>query len=1203
MHIKKLEISGFKSFVDRTVIHFDHDVIGIVGPNGCGKSNIVDALRWCMGEQSAKHLRGRSMEDVIFSGSESRSAHGMAEVVLTFDNSDSAYASTLPLEYRDYPEIAVARRLFRDGTSEYLINGTQVRLRDVTELFLGTGVGTKAYSIVEQGRIGQIVSARPQDRRMFIEEAAGVTKYRQRRKQAERKLELSRQNLLRINDIVSEIDRSRSSLRRQAAKADRFIRYRAEVEELSLHQASHRLLELTVVRRAGEAERSGLAGRSGELRQAVENRDEQMGKARADAGQVEGQMEQASEAAHRAEQTVASLQGELARGQDRLAHLRERLDGSSRIREELEGRAERLGEEERGLADRLEVLSAEAGALEASAQSQGQVLVSLQQREQEAARKAADCRRAASDLASRIATGEVRLQALEERQQSSGARVEQLERQAEELREAAASVSSQLQQVAPLRERALQAREQTAVTQRETQARLEEMEPHVAAADKDFRASRRELESRSSRLQVLRELERRLEGVKSGAKAVLSSGERAVVGLFADRLRIPAQLTDAMAGLLGERLEAVVATEPQTLLPLLARIRTEKKGRVHLVAERPAYPAGRPRPPVDQIDGALGLAVELVEYAPQDEPLVRCLLGNAVVVQEPQQAILASRSFGVAAVALDGTLADPSGAVMAGSVAAPQIDRRREISDLERDVQARQAEVDGLGLARKRLEEEAQALRESQETARRQAHEAELSYLGADKDLSRLQAEHDSTKKRLERLQAEIEGLRARAAECAAELEQGRAALEEHRSQVDGQQEQLAEAEESLEGSRRQVAEQTSVVTEEKVRLAQVAEQRESVGASLKRVRETFRSTEAESKELEQSAEDASVAFGETAAKLMHCRSAMREAAIAVEVHREELEKVRTKLEGIRTALAAGEEELRAFRSEQSEVDGRLAERDMELQKIQLEYEHLLGGVAERFRGLDLRRVVGDYHARPAPDEEHRRRIDELNKLIDRMGPVNLDAKAEFDEAERRYVELSAQQKDIDSAVADLERAIAHMDKESKRRLRDTFKAVNDLFVDTFQRMFRGGQAKLVLTDPDNILESGVDIFAQPPGKKLGTVELMSGGEKALTAASLIFAIFQHRPSPFCVLDEVDAPLDEANVGRYNEAIRAMTDKSQFIVITHIKKTMQSVDLLYGVTMGEPGVSRVVSVKVNESAKPRTQSGVPGAVEQSSQVA
>src|SRR5687768_2924522 len=329
MHIKKLEITGFKSFVDRTVIHFDHDIVGIVGPNGCGKSNIVDAIRWTLGEQSAKHLRGRAMEDVIFNGSESRGPNGMAEVTLTFDNTNPEYAETLPPEYKDYPEIAVTRRLFRDGTSEYLLNKTQVRLRDVTELFLGTGVGTKAYSIVEQGRIGQIVSSRPEDRRLFIEEAAGVTKYKQRRKQAERKMDLTRQNLLRITDIVSEIDRSRASLKRQVAKAERFIEYRRELEDLVLLDASHKLLELIVTERV-EQEGHGTA------RQAADGAREQLREAegsldaeRANAAAIEAATDDASRRAFEADNEVSSLQAEIERGRERLTHLEHRLMGGN----------------------------------------------------------------------------------------------------------------------------------------------------------------------------------------------------------------------------------------------------------------------------------------------------------------------------------------------------------------------------------------------------------------------------------------------------------------------------------------------------------------------------------------------------------------------------------------------------------------------------------------------------------------------------------------------------------------------------------------------------------------------------------------------------------------------------------------------------------------------------------------------------------
>jgi chromosome segregation protein len=309
---------------------------------------------------------------------------------------------------------------------------------------------------------------------------------------------------------------------------------------------------------------------------------------------------------------------------------------------------------------------------------------------------------------------------------------------------------------------------------------------------------------------------------------------------------------------------------------------------------------------------------------------------------------------------------------------------------------------------------------------------------------------------------------------------------------------------------------------------------------------------------------------------------------IAQEAHQNHDESRRL-LEEIRFALGERESALRTIRAELSASEEHAKEHELKLQKLELAREHLLEGVRDRFRGLDLHRVVGKYHARPAPDGEHRRRIDELTKLIERMGPVNLDAKAEYEDAEKRFVELSGQKEDIDKALIDLERAIKHMNRESRRKFKETFDAVNDLFKKTFYEMFRGGRAELLLTNPEDLLETGVDIVAQPPGKRLGNIELMSGGEKALTAVALIFAIFRHRPSPFCVLDEVDAPLDEANVRRYNEAIRSMTDRSQFILITHIKSTMQSVDVLYGVTMGEPGVSRIVSVKVNDTATNRSE--------------
>jgi len=376
---------------------------------------------------------------------------------------------------------------------------------------------------------------------------------------------------------------------------------------------------------------------------------------------------------------------------------------------------------------------------------------------------------------------------------------------------------------------------------------------------------------------------------------------------------------------------------------------------------------------------------------------------------------------------------------------------------------------------------------------------------------------------------------------------------------------------------------------ERRVRLAQLREQLEAARSQLERVSGALEENAERARRLEEETLQAAASFGEIAASLVLGRSRLSDAAEVAGAARRHQDDMRRLLDEIRFALSEHEGRLRELRAALSTSEEAGRTHGLRLQKLELAREHLLVGVRERFRGLNLHRVVGKYHARPAPDEAHRARLDELARLIERMGPVNLDAKTEYEDAERRFEALEKQKVDIEQALVDLERAIKHMNRESKRRFKETFDAVNDLFRRSFVEMFRGGRAELLLTNPDDLLETGVEIVAQPPGKRLGNIELMSGGEKALTAVALIFAIFRHRPSPFCVLDEVDAPLDEANVRRYNDAIRSMTDRSQFILITHIKSTMQSVDALYGVTMGEPGVSRLVSVKVNETAGNRSE--------------
>jgi chromosome segregation protein len=1191
MHIKKLEITGFKSFVDRSVIHFDHDIVGIVGPNGCGKSNIVDAIRWCLGEQSAKHLRGRAMEDVIFNGSDSRGPNGMAEVTLTFDNTNPEYAETLPPEYKDYPEIAVTRRLYRDGTSEYLLNKTQVRLRDVTELFLGTGVGTKAYSIVEQGRIGQIVSSRPEDRRLFIEEAAGVTKYKQRRKQAERKMDLTRQNLLRINDIVSEIDRSRASLKRQVAKAERFIEYRKELDDLSLHDASHRLLELIVTERVeteGLAEASEKAGNS---RTALRERESEIEVVREQSSLTEARTDEASRRAFEADNDVSSLHAEIERSRDRLTHLGDRLSTGRTELDDIHTRVVTLKSEESDFSSRIDELSSDERAREADALAETEALSELQGEEARASDEVLDLRRKTGELTALAAGAEARIDGIAQRVEDGRARRDKVSSEREALTsELGDHVARKLALTQSVHEFAA-GKKLSSEEKAQLEKELEGLRARQLESERSVDSAKNELSIKRNRLRALDDLHRRLEGVGAGARALLAKGDARVLGLVADRIEAPEELTLAVAGLLGQKLQCVVVSDTAAGLDLLAELQGAQRGRADIVGLGSALAAGGQR----ALDDArvLGRLADRLSFADGDEALVRALVGDAVYVSNAGDAAEVARSAGVIAVALDGTVARPDGIVSGGSgddVASAMLEQKREMHQLRAEVTRLEAEHARVqaehNTLRARLTEVGTAL----ERAREQAHEGELAHVTAEKDLARAVNEIERAESRIARLGSELTDIDAALSQAAVVEGESRAQLDALRTQLEHLNHDLARAESTASAWRERVATQLSLVTERKVRLAQVKEQVEAARAALERVNTALTELTLRGAKLDEELNEAAAAFGDTAARVMVARELRIEAAQTAKLAHAELDEARTLLEQVRHSLAGQEGELKLLRDELELLDEALRRHEMAAQRIALSREHLLANVRERFRGLDLRRVVGDYHMRLPPDAEQRRRIDELTQLIDRMGPVNLDAKAEHDDAERRFKELNDQKVDIEAALVELEHAIKHMNKESRRRFKETFDNVNELFKKTFSKMFRGGKAELSLTTPDDLLGSGVDIIAQPPGKKLGNIELMSGGEKALTAVSLIFAIFQHRPSPFCILDEVDAPLDEANVTRYNETIRTMTASSQFILITHIKKTMQSVDVLYGVTMGEPGVSRIVSVKVNENSINRSDS-------------
>jgi len=1407
MRIKRVEIIGFKSFCDRAVVNIGESITGVVGPNGCGKSNIVDAIRWCMGEQSAKHLRGKAMEDVIFAGSESRGPAPMAEVSLTFDdvgfsheqlelarNSDEAEtertlagiatedgegaepvapqaqaAEALALaaeaalatspeaahgtdqeapvkivheqavwvdaegkpiptpqdevaqlladqppafDFARYTEVTITRRLYRDGTSNYYINKTPCRLRDVTDFFLGTGVGTKAYAIIEQGRIGQIVSSRPQDRRAIIEEAAGITKFKAKKKAAEKKLDQTRQNLMRVSDIVSELDKRMGTLRRQAQKAERYRKYKSEQKDLELWKASHKWLEL-------HSEDKLVASRLEETKTQLE--DSRLAWTTKDAHVVAERAELSIEERRLVgvQEVVYELDNKLRLGESKIGFERREADElDTRMTTAQTEIDDIAGQRARGaaeLAARQEELSSLAGDVEResadvvareSAATESRQRVSDLQRDLDGARAGIAARK------TEIATAETQLEALARRKDEASRRLERVMSETEQLSDRAKELEREGRKVdsalSELRQTRLDLGNQT----EGFDARRELLTEEVARGESEVEALRTEAHRRRSRLQSLVEIQDRYEGFQRGTRAVMQGASdiapsipaTAIRGVVADIVRAPEQLEAAVEAALGDRLGGVLVTEPEVGVAAIGYLKSGGGGRSAFVpvtdrmmaaslgsssssgsasAERGEGTAGAPtfgfdptsggsgpgtvdsewndvpsdssvgtemsgggsgatrfegeggsaswmspswsgEAPKHKIEvedrtalvsasiaiaaedqtiageGILGRMSDLVTFSDGYEGVGRRLLARTVVVDDLDRALqLHGQGVKDRLVTLDGDVVDEDGVVAGGSrdaQGAGVLAQKREIRDLEEIVGKLEHDLSEAMARLVTAKTEHKMVTKALEGLRTQVHESAVAIMGHEKDETRVRAELERLRDRLTQLgneQLELEHrIRAIDIDDAAAHERKQQAIDRIADLERAQLDLISE----VSTHREQLDQLTTALTEARVRAAQLGEKRAAAEAATLRLQRTDNDLAARADRLAHEIEDAQ----RRATELREgCDSLSAERA-DVRTRREEnvieLDKGRVAYDQRLMALTEVELATRELRTTADRLSKEVGELELRSGQVRMLKGNVVAHIDERYQ-IDITDVIYDFHQRPSITETEDSRLSELKDLIERMGSdINLTAIEEFAEVNTRFEFLSAQKIDLERAVDQLQRAIDKINKTSRKLFKDTFNSVNATFKEVFPRLFRGGQASLSLAGGENVdlLEAGVEIMAQPPGKKNSTVDQLSGGEKALTAVALVFSIFLIKPSPFCILDEVDAPLDEANVDRYNEIVREMTDRSQFIVITHNKRTMESADTLYGVTMQEPGVSKLVSVNLSKLGQKKQTGSASG---------
>jgi chromosome segregation protein len=1222
LRIKSLELNGFKSFVDKTRIDFKDGITAVVGPNGCGKSNVVDAMRWVMGEQSPRRLRGKGMDDVIFAGSEGRAPIGMAEVVLTFDTSDGS----APPAFQAYSEVQISRRLYRTGESEYLLNRTPCRLRDVQDFFRDAGVGTKGYTIVEQGRIAEIVSAKPEERRILIEEAAGIGKYKARRREAESKIESTRQNLLRVNDVLAEIRRQINAIERQARKAERYKRLRETSRILELSLAADDRAELAAQIEAAQRRNQALRDELAALATRVAERELALETRRIEQAECERALSQGNE-------VLLGLRGEIKDCEGRIGFARREReslgDTASARREELaqlrqqlsvqEQEAARAGDELRA----VEVaLASEREGVRAAEDEARRAKAGLEALERE--RDAANA--ALVDCLTRIARGEDRLAAVENRRAVVDAalrhadeelevgqgEVSRADQEQRELEQGLRNLLAERDRMMGLLRAALETHERAAAAAREASLAL--------------RGASERRDTRRARLESLAEFVSGRADVEAGAQFLLEREEDArrfgLRGLVRDFLDVEAGAERAVEAVLAERAGALVAETAGGALAALGAVRAAGAGRGVFVA--------LPREP--EATGFVPLGQPLlarVRARPGYEDLARRLLGGVNLVADLREVVevygdgRAPATF----VTPAGDVITPDGVMRGGSdTGTGALARRQEIRALEQEVAA--LEADAERAQRAQLEAEAALVRASDEleNLRNRHHTAALAVANHEKDLERTkerikalgEVQEGRAASRSERL-AETEALGDEAAGLGTSLAEARSQRAERQRAIDALVLRIGAA-------GRDVTRLETTATERRVEHAGREEKRERLAAGFERVRSAAAETvewiarrEAEIRSAEARSAELARLVEETQARLEQCLVEEERARAAFDAGREVFERAAAAVAEIEAAARDLRGEIAARREATSAVE-------LALRETELRTAHLEQSIRDRWQvelaswtlpplepeaadasaaqepppeaeAADAGAHTADADAEPAPDaardarrnaelarlprEARQRELDELRGKLQALGEVNLGAIEEHEELSERFRFLSEQKGDLDATLASLQDAIARINRVSRRRFRETFEEVAKRFSENFPRLFRGGKAGLALTESEDVLEAGIEIMASPPGKRLQNVNLLSGGEKTLTAIALLVSVFQVRPSPFFLLDEVDAALDDANVGRFNEIVRELSQDSQFVLITHNKRTIEVADVLYGITMERKGISKLVAVEVH----------------------
>ncbi|WP_044642599.1 chromosome segregation protein SMC [Risungbinella massiliensis] len=1184
MYLKRLEMAGFKSFADRTELEFVPGITAVVGPNGSGKSNVTDGIRWVLGEQSAKSLRGAKMEDVIFAGSDSRKPVGFCEVSMTFDNGDRK----LPV---DFTEVTVTRRVYRSGESEYLLNKRPCRLKDINELFMDTGIGKEAYSMIGQGKIEEILSSKSEDRRAIFEEAAGIVKYKARKKEAEKKLEVTEGNLARIHDLVHELQTQKAPLEEQAEKAESYRQLKDELKQVEISLYVHKIESVhTAWQQASEKvkttneEQVVMAAELSKQEVKLEEIKHSLSESEGAWEQVQGELLRVSEELEKLEgqrdvwiersknreQSLAQLQErivylhtEQTRIQGQKEQTRQKIEEQGYLVQEAEERLQQLQEKHLAMPNEIEI---ELVAVKKELQNYHDQLISLQHEEQYLTQQAEEAMERRFQLEH------------EQKERSSDWRMSQdrlteLQEEIKELQEQKQTIAKRLQIIETKIQELFQ-------QEKELQGRIR---------DQESKANRLR-----SQLDVLKEMEADHSGFFHGVKEVLQARDRGIaslsgiLGAVAELIRVDADYEVAVETALGGTLQHVVVAEEATGRSAIAFLKERRLGRATFLPLDVITPRNLPAHDLERLqgmDGFLGVAGQFVQSEPRFAKLVHHLLGNIIVATNLAVANQIARKIGYRyrVVTLEGDIVNPGGSMTGGSrqnKSSNLLSRGRQIEQLQQEWNEKRAIITRMQDQANKLADELENLRKERDQLRQDQVENQQNLqelIGEERQIrfegDRNQTASTSLSSQLQQLLEKEEQADERLGELAtkrSEVEKRRAILEEEAMALEEKALEQAglrqEVQEELTESRVQLAERKQALqnlmenserlNQEEVRLIQQEKALHEEKEILEKNKEL---SEEEKKELEASV----LQLRDQKSEVQHRLTEVKRGRDQAHQSREDLER---QVRYEQTALRKKQDELHQL--------------EVRVNRLDVELNHLLEKLSEEYR-MTFERAKEEYGA-SENETQAERQVRSLKQRISGLGEVNLGAIEEYHRLLERLGFLEAQEKDLLEAKQSLYQIIDQIEEEMSARFREAFDQIREHFQDVFVKMFGGGRADLQLSDPDHLLDTGIDIVAQPPGKKLQQLSLLSGGERSLAAIALLFAILRIKPVPFCFLDEVDAALDEANLTRFTRYMRQFASKTQFIVITHRKHTMEAVDVLYGITMQESGVSKLVSVRLEE---------------------